>query len=183
MSRIGKLPVIIPKGVKIEVTGTSVKVQGAKGSLTCPLHPSLQVTEKDGHLIVNRQGDEKQVRALHGLTRSLLSNMIHGVSEGYSRSLMITGMGYRAAKQGGQISLNIGFSHPVVIKAVPGIEIDVEGTNKIVIRGSDKQKVGQVAADIRAIRPPDSYKGKGILYEGERLKLKLGKAGKVATKK
>jgi large subunit ribosomal protein L6 len=183
MSRIGKLPILIPKGVKVEVTDKEVKVQGVKGSLSCELHSSLKVVQKDGNLTVNRQGDEKQLRALHGLTRSLLANMLHGVSEGYSKSLLVTGMGYRAAKQGGQISLNIGFSHPVVIKPVPGIEIDVEGTNKIVVKGADKQKVGQTAADIRGIRPPDSYKGKGILYEGERLKLKLGKAGKVAAKK
>lgn len=183
MSRIGKQPVPIPKGVTVEIKGQTVSAKGPKGTLNTPFLPSISVKQSDGHLVVERKDDDKKTRALHGLTRALLANMLHGVSEGYSKALLIVGMGYRAAKQGNNITINIGYSHPVVVKPVPGVEISVEGTNKLVVTGADKQRVGQVAADLRGIRPPDSYKGKGILYDGERLKLKLGKAGKAAAKK
>jgi large subunit ribosomal protein L6 len=183
MSRIGKLPIVIPQGVKVDIQGQTVSVQGPKGKLTLNVNPLLSVKQVDGKVVVERQQDEKKVKALHGLTRTLIANMVKGVSQGYSKALLIVGMGYRAAKQGNNITINIGFSHPVVVKPVPGVELSVEGTNKIVVSGADKQLVGQVAANLRAIRPPDSYKGKGILYDGERPKLKLGKAGKAAAKK
>ncbi len=181
MSRIGKMPVPIPAGVKVSIEGHTVTVQGPKGTLKETFHPAILIKQVDGKLVVERQSDDKKERALHGLIRTLLANMVHGVSEGYRKGLLIAGMGYRAAKQGANVVINIGYSHPVVVKPVPGIELDVEGTNKIVVKGVDKQKVGQVARNLRMIRPPDSYKGKGILYEGERLKLKVGKAGKGAT--
>lgn len=182
MSRIGKMPIPIPEGVEISVEGHVLKAKGQKGTLTLTIHPSMNVNQTKGQLSVERQNDSKEQKALHGLTRTLIANTVKGVTQEFERGLLITGMGYRASKQKSDVVINIGFSHPVVIKPIPGIALNVEGANKIVVRGMDKQLVGQVASKLRSIRPPDPYKGKGILYDGERLKLKPGKAGKGAAK-
>lgn len=182
MSRIGKKPVPIPQGVKVSIEGQTITVTGPKGTLTQKIHPSISVAQTDEKLIFQRKGNAKEEKALHGLNRTLVANMVKGVTQGYQIGLLITGMGYRVSKQKSDVVMSIGFSHPVVIKPVEGIALDIEGTNKIVVKGTDKQLVGQVAAQLRMIRPPDNYKGKGVLYEGERLKLKPGKAGKGAAK-
>ena len=178
MSRIGKLPVIIPAGVDVTVDGSTVTVKGSKGTLVRQFHPNMTI-EKDGNtLTVSRPNDDKQNRALHGLTRSLLHNMVTGVNDGYKKELHVQGTGYRAAKQGKQLVLNVGFSHQVIIDEEPGIEIEVPSANKIIISGIDKQRVGQFAAEVREKRPPEPYKGKGIKYADEVIRRKEGKAGK-----
>ena len=178
MSRIGKLPVIIPAGVDVTIDGSTVTVKGPKGSLIRQFHPNMTI-EKDGNTItVSRPNDEKQNRALHGLSRSLLHNMVTGVNDGYKKELQVQGTGYRAAKQGNQLVLNVGFSHQVIMDAAPGIEIEVPSANKIIISGIDKQRVGQFAAEVREKRPPEPYKGKGIKYAEEVIRRKEGKAGK-----
>lgn len=182
MSRIGRMPVPLPKGVTVQVKDGAVTVAGPKGTLTTKVHQSMVVTLEDGQVLVARNGESGPDKALHGLTRTIIANMVEGVTKGFHKTLTILGMGYRVAKQGNALQIQIGFSHPVVVNPVPGIEFDVEGNNKIHVRGIDKQLVGQVAANIREIRPPEVYKGKGIRYEGEVVKLKLGKAGKVAKK-
>jgi large subunit ribosomal protein L6 len=178
MSRIGKLPVAIPAGVDVNIDGSTVTVKGAKGELTRQFHPNITVEKKENALVVTRPNDEKQNRALHGLTRSLLNNMVVGVNEGFQKELQIQGTGYRAMKQGTQLVLNVGYSHQVFIDEEPGITVQVPAPNKIIIQGADKQQVGQFAADVRGKRPPEPYKGKGIKYANEVIRRKEGKAGK-----
>jgi large subunit ribosomal protein L6 len=182
MSRIGLLPIPVPQGVKVNIKGNEVIVEGSKGKLSRSFHPDISITLKDGSIIVARPTDNRNHRALHGLTRSLLANMVEGVTKGFEKVVELSGVGYRAQKAGNKLSLQIGFSHPVDFSPPDGIEIVVEGTNRIRITGIDKESVGETAAQIRAIRPVDSYKGKGVKYAGERLRLKPGKAGKAAMK-
>lgn len=178
MSRVGKAPIVIPKGVEIKVTGHTVEVKGPRGRLVRVCHPDMTVQLQDGTLIVQRPTDLEHHRALHGLTRALLAGMVRGVVEGYKIELDIVGVGYRAAKQGTGLSLQVGYSHAVDVPAPAGIQFDVPQPTKIVVSGIDKELVGQVAARIRGTRAPDPYKGKGIRYTGERIKLKPGKAGR-----
>jgi large subunit ribosomal protein L6 len=182
MSRIGKLPVTIPGNVTVSVADSVVHVKGPKGELEQHIVAAVRVSVADGSVRVERLGEEKLHRAAHGLTRTLVANMIEGVSKGYRRSLEIQGVGYRVAKAGEKLNLQLGYSHPVSYLAPKGIAFTVEGTTKIHIDGIDKQQVGQVAAEIRALRPPEPYKGKGIRYEGEYVRKKLGKAGKAVGK-
>jgi large subunit ribosomal protein L6 len=183
MSRIGKLPVTVPSGVEVKVESGEVFVSGPKGQLRQHLLSDVvDVRLDDGKVLVERKGNAKVHRSAHGLTRTLIANMVEGVSKGFRKSLEITGVGYRAAKSGERLNLSLGFSHPVSFEAPKGVALTVEGQNKIHIDGIDKQMVGQVAADIRRLRKPEPYKGKGIRYEGERIRKKLGKAGKAAKK-
>ena len=178
MSRIGKLPIVIPAGVDVSIDGSTVTVKGPKGELTRTVHSNMTV-EKDGSTItVTRPDDNKINRSLHGLTRTLIANMVYGVNEGFKKELEINGVGYRAAKQGNQLVMNIGYSHQVFMDEPEGITIEVPAPNKIVVLGADKQKVGQFAAEIREKRPPEPYKGKGIKYADEVIRRKEGKAGK-----
>ncbi|MGE5606013.1 MAG: 50S ribosomal protein L6 [Bacteroidota bacterium] len=178
MSRIGRKPIAIPQGVQVDILGNNVKVKGPKGELNQVVHPDMKVSLNNGIITVERPTDEKKHRALHGLTRTLVSNMISGVTNGYTKALDINGVGYRAAKQGKNLVLTIGYSHPVEIQPLPGIEFDVPAPNKIIVKGIDKQIVGQMAAEIRAVREPEPYKGKGIKYESEVIRRKAGKTGK-----
>lgn len=178
MSRIGRKPISIPQGVQVDILGNNVKVKGPKGELNQVVHPDMKVSLNNGIITVERPTDEKKHRALHGLTRTLISNMISGVTNGYTKALDINGVGYRAAKQGKNLVLTIGYSHPVEIQPLPGIEFDVPAPNKIIVKGIDKQVVGQMAAEIRAVREPEPYKGKGIKYESEVIRRKAGKTGK-----
>jgi len=179
MSRIGKLPVTIASGVDITVAeGNQVTVKGPKGTLSRKLPADMKIAQEDGRLTVTRPNDKKESKAMHGLTRTLINNMVVGVTEGYVKRLEINGTGYRAAKSGNKLTLNLGYSHPVEMTDPEGVESVVEGNNKIVISGIDKEKVGQYAANIREKRPPEPYKGKGIKYESERIRRKAGKAGK-----
>ncbi|MGA8576573.1 MAG: 50S ribosomal protein L6 [Candidatus Cybelea sp.] len=183
MSRIGKLPVVVPSGVDVKVESDVVSVSGPKGQLRQQiLADVVEVTLSDGKIVVERRGDAKAHRSAHGLTRTLIANMVEGVSKGFRKSLEITGVGYRAAKSGERLNLSLGYSHPVSFEPPAGVALSVEGQNKIHVDGIDKQAVGQVAADIRRLRKPEPYKGKGIRYEGERIRKKLGKAGKAAKK-
>jgi large subunit ribosomal protein L6 len=177
------MPVMVPAGVNVKIAERNVNVKGPKGELGLSVAEPITV-KIDGNVVtVLRPDDEKRNRQLHGLTRTLIANMVDGVTKGFSRNLEIVGVGYRAQMQGKKLSLQLGFSHPVVIEPPTGITITVEGTNKIAVSGADKQSVGQVAAQIRDVRPPEPYKGKGVRYEGERVRRKLGKAGKTAGKK
>ena len=179
MSRIGKLPVVIPAGVTVTIAeGNEVTVKGPKGELKRKFAPAMQIEQKDGSVIVSRPNDLKQNRALHGLTRTLINNMVVGVSTGYQKVLEVNGVGYRAAKAGKVLTLNLGYSHPVEMEDPEGIETVCEGQNKIIVKGIDKEKVGQYAAEIRTKRPPEPYKGKGIKYENETIIRKVGKTGK-----
>jgi|SRR5579875_98553 len=178
MSRIGRQPIPLAPGVKVEIAGNRVTVSGPKGTLSRELPPEITVEQRDGQLIVTRPDDEPRHRALHGLTRTLVNNMVVGVTEGYVRVLEIQGVGYRAAKTGNAITLSLGFSHAVEVHPPEGITLDVEGQNRIRIQGIDKEVVGQFAANIRALRKPEPYKGKGIRYLGENVRRKAGKAGK-----
>ena len=179
MSRIGKLPVVVPSAVIITLEeGNLLTVKGPKGTLTRKLSPDMHIAQEDGQLVITRPNDLKRFKAMHGLTRTLINNMVVGVTDGYSKRLEINGTGYRAAKNGNKLTLNLGYSHPVEMTDPEGVEAVVEGNNKIVISGIDKEKVGQYAADIRDKRPPEPYKGKGIKYETERIRRKAGKAGK-----
>jgi large subunit ribosomal protein L6 len=182
MSRIGFLPIPVPQGVKVNIKGSEVTVEGSKGKLSRSFHPDMSITLKDGDIVVARPTDNRNHRALHGLSRSLLANMVEGVNKGFEKVLELSGVGYRAQKAGNKLSVQIGYSHPVDFSPPAGIDIVVEGTNRIRVTGIDKELVGQVAARIRAIRRADSYKGKGIKYAGEKLRLKPGKAGKAALK-
>ena len=178
MSRIGRTPVTIPAGVTVTIAdGNVVTVKGPKGTLTQTFSPILTIEQKDGVLTVSRPNDLKESRSLHGLTRSLLHNMVVGVTEGFKKELEINGIGYRAAKQGKQVVLNVGFSHQVFVDEIEGITLDVPQPNQIVVSGCDKQKVGQFAAEVRSIRPPEPYKGKGIKYVDEVIRRKEGKTG------
>ena len=177
MSRIGRKPITLPKGVEVRIEGAEVMVKGAKGSLRFGVLPEITVEMKGSELYVSRANDEKRNRAAHGMTRAILSNMVTGVSQGFERVLEIVGVGYRAQMQGSNLVMSLGFSHPVEITPPSGIELAVDGPTKIIIRGIDKQLVGQVAADIRGYRPPEPYKGKGIRYVDEFVIRKAGKAG------
>ncbi|HHV44249.1 MAG TPA: 50S ribosomal protein L6 [Firmicutes bacterium] len=179
MSRIGKQPIEIPAGVSVTVEGTRVTVKGPKGTLVKDLHPEMSISVEENQVVVRRPSDEKRHRALHGLTRTLIANMVDGVTKGYEKQLEIVGVGYRATKQGSGINLAVGYSHPVEFKAPEGIELDVPKPTQIIVRGIDKEVVGQVAANIRAVRPPEPYLGKGIRYVNEHVRRKAGKAGKV----
>lgn len=179
MSRIGKAPITVPSGVEVRIDGSSVTVKGPKGELTRELPEQITVSQDEGVLTVSRVNDERKSRALHGLVRSLLANMVTGVSEGFRKELDIVGVGYRAAAKGSsELELSLGFSHPVLVKAPEGIEFNVPQPTRIEVLGIDKQLVGQVAADIRAWRKPEPYKGKGIRYVDEYVRRKAGKAGK-----
>jgi large subunit ribosomal protein L6 len=182
MSRIGKLPIAVPSGVTVTVADSVVRVKGPKGELSQTVLPVVGVTVEDGTVRVERHGDAKPMRSAHGLTRTLVANMVEGVSKGFRKSLEIQGVGYRVAKAGERLNLTLGFSHPVSYEPPKGISFAVEGTNKIHVDGIDKQLVGQVAAEIRDLRPPEPYKGKGIRYDGEFVRKKLGKAGKAGKK-
>jgi large subunit ribosomal protein L6 len=182
MSRVGLLPIAIPRGIEVKIDGSEVMVKGSKGELRRRFHPDISITSKDGCLIVTRPSDSKVHRSLHGLTRSLLANMVTGVSEGFEKVLEINGVGYRAQKTGDKLLLQVGYANTVEFPPPTGINITVEGTNRIRITGVDKEVVGETAAKIRAIRPPDRYKGKGIKYIDEELRLKPGKSGKVGKK-
>jgi large subunit ribosomal protein L6 len=177
MSRIGKKPVGVPKGVDVSLSGQSVRVKGPKGDLTLEVHPELAIKVDGSELLVERPSDSARHKALHGLTRTLVSNMMAGVTTGFSKTLEIQGVGYKAEKKGGgdQLTLSLGYSHPVIYKAPAGITIEVPNPTTITVKGADKQTVGQVAADIRSFRPPEPYKGKGIRYQGEQVRRKAGK--------
>ncbi len=178
MSRIGQAPIAIPSGVDVQIEGRLVKVKGPKGELTRTVPATISVQQVDGQLLVARPDDERDNRALHGLTRSLVNNMVIGVTDGFRKQLEIVGVGYRAEAQGDGIRLALGFSHPVIVKAPEGIAFEVPVPTQIVVTGIDKEVVGQIAADIRSIRKPEPYKGKGVRYAGERVLRKAGKAGK-----
>ena len=179
MSRIGRKPIPIPNGVSITVAERKVVVTGPKGELRQAVHPAITLREEEGTVVVERASDQREHRALHGLTRALVANMVTGVNDGFTRSLEL--VGYRVQALGTGVNLQLGFSHPVVIEPMDGIEFQVEGNNRLHIRGMDKQVVGEQAAQIRRLRPPDAYKGKGVRYAGERVRLKAGKsAGKRA---
>lgn len=178
MSRIGKLPVNIPDGVQVNLQDNNViTVKGPKGELTRQLHTEMIVEVKDNQVDVNPPSDDKKYKALWGLTRTLVNNMVEGVTKGYQKSLELVGVGYRAQKQGSKLVLQVGYSHPVEFEPEKDMEIEVPAPNKIIVKGIDKEKVGSLAANIRAVREPEPYKGKGIRYEGEYIKLKAGKAG------
>ena len=178
MSRIGQAPIPIADGVSISIVGDAVTVNGPRGELQRQLPKGITVEQVDGELRVSRNSEENEVRALHGLVRSLLFNMVQGVTQGYEKALEIQGVGYRAQKKGNDLELAVGFSHPVTKTAPKGIEFDVPTPTRIVVKGIDKELVGQTAAEIRAIRKPEPYKGKGIRYEGEHVRRKAGKAAK-----
>ncbi|WRS27486.1 50S ribosomal protein L6 [Oscillospiraceae bacterium MB08-C2-2] len=178
MSRIGKKPIPVPNGVDVNIDGSKVVVKGAKGTLSGEFSPLMTITREGNEILVTRPNDEKENRSLHGLTRSLIFNMVVGVSEGFSKTLEVNGVGYRAAKQGKDLVMNLGYSHQVIVPEEEGLSIEVPAPNRIVVSGSDKQRVGQLAAEIRGKRPPEPYKGKGIKYVDEVIIRKEGKAGK-----
>ena len=178
MSRIGRMPIAVPAGVDVKIDGSTVTVKGPKGTLTRTVSSNITVTLDNGVITVTRPNDLKENRALHGLTRTLIANMVQGVNEGFKKELEINGIGYRAAKQGKDLVLNIGYSHDVIMPETDGITVEVPAPNKIIISGPDKQKVGQFAAEVRGKRPPEPYKGKGIKYIDEVIRRKEGKAGK-----
>ncbi|OIK12011.1 large subunit ribosomal protein L6 [Bacillus sp. OV322] len=178
MSRIGKKPVEIPNGVTVTLNENAVTVKGPKGELTRSFNPDLSITVEENVLTVARPSDAKEHRALHGTTRAVISNMVEGVSKGFEKSLELIGVGYRAQKQGTKLILNVGYSHPVEIEPETGLEVEVPSNTKIIVRGANKERVGALAANIRDVRPPEPYKGKGIRYEGEFVRRKEGKTGK-----
>jgi len=178
MSRIGRMPITVPAGVEVKNDNNVITVKGPKGELTKQFSNELGIEVAEGVINVTRPSDDKRHRSLHGLTRTLIANMVEGVTNGYSKTLEIEGVGYRAAKSGNQVTINLGYSHPVIIAETDAIKLDVPQPNKIVVSGIDKQAVGQFAAEVREKRPPEPYKGKGIRYAGERIIRKEGKAGK-----
>ncbi|WP_062196935.1 50S ribosomal protein L6 [Massilibacterium senegalense] len=178
MSRIGLKPIEIPNGVTVTKNSTEITVKGPKGELTRSFHPDMEITINEKEILVARPTDSKEHRSLHGTTRSLISNMVEGVSAGFAKALEITGVGYRAQKQGTKLVLNVGYSHPVEFEPEKGIEIEVPENTKVIVKGISKERVGALAANIRAVRPPEPYKGKGIRYEGEYVRRKEGKTGK-----
>lgn len=178
MSRIGKLPIAVPGSVTVNINGQEVSVKGPKGELTLTVAEPITVALEEGQIVVSRPNDERESRSLHGLSRTLIFNNIVGVTEGYAKGLEVVGTGYRVQQKGQGIELALGFSHPVEFQAPQGITIEVEGNNKITVRGIDKQAVGETAANIRKLRKPEPYKGKGVRYAGENVRRKAGKAGK-----
>ncbi|NCO65256.1 MAG: 50S ribosomal protein L6 [Candidatus Aquicultor secundus] len=178
MSRIGKMPINLPSGVQVTIEPTEVIVKGPKGQLSEKIPYGIKVTQEDNQIMVQRLSDSKLHRSLHGLVRTLVSNMVVGVSDGFSKTLEIVGVGYRAMKKGNDLELAMGFSHPVTIKQLGGIEFEVPAPNRIIVKGANKQVVGEIAANIRSVRPPEPYKGKGIKYEGEHIRRKVGKTAK-----
>ena len=178
MSRIGRMPVTIPSGVDVTISGREVTVSGPRGRLSLEVAEPIEVSQNDGVITVTRPNDEGNVRALHGLSRSLVANMVTGVTEGYSKTLEIVGVGYRVQARGPNLEFSLGFSHPVTVAAPEGITLRVETPTRLVVEGIDKQQVGEVAANIRKLRKPDPYKGKGLRYSGEHIRRKVGKAGK-----
>jgi len=183
MSRIGRMPITIPEGVQVKINNNTVTITGPKGELSRSFSPEMSIQQQDNVLTVTRPSDSKEHRSRHGLTRSLLANMVEGVTKGHEKILEIVGVGYRAEQAGDKVVLRIGYSHPVEVSPLPGISLSVEGNNRIKVTGMSKELVGEMAAQIRAIRPPDAYKGKGIRYAGEKVHLKPGKAGKVVGRK
>ncbi len=177
MSRIGKEPVEVPQGVNVEISGRSVKVSGPKGELSVPVGRGVEASQDDGSIVLTRASDTPDDKAMHGLTRSLVQNAVTGVTEGFSKTLQIAGVGYRAALQGQDVNLQVGYSHPVLVRPRDGVQFEVPNATTIVVRGIDKQRVGQMAAEIRKVRPPEPYKGKGIRYSDEQIRRKVGKAG------
>ena len=179
MSRVGRMPIAIPAGVTVDIAeNNNVTVKGPKGELNRTLPAEMSITIEAGEILVKRPNDLKRNKALHGLTRALLNNMVIGVTEGFSKTLLITGVGYRAAKQGNKLVLTLGYSHPIEMEEPEGIEIEVPDQSKIIVKGISKEKVGQCAAEIRSFRAPEPYKGKGIRYEDEHIRRKVGKTGK-----
>ena len=183
MSRVGKLPIKLPSGVTVDIKGNEVTVKGPKGELQGSFDPTMSITMNEGSLVVTPPGEQTRYGAVHGLTRALLANMVEGVSKGFEKVLEVVGVGYRVQKVGDKLVLQAGFTHPVEVVPPPGVSFQVEGTNRVKVVGFDKQVVGDVAAKIRAIRKCDHYKGKGIKYAGEKIRLKPGKAGRAAAKK
>ncbi len=183
MSRIGNRPIPVPKNVTVEIEGQTVRVKGPRGSLEQSFRPDVTIEQQDGQIIVGRPTDTKTVRALQGLTRTLINNMVVGVTDGFTRTLEIAGVGYRAAKEGNNLVLSLGFSHPVRVEPPTGVTFNVETPTRLSVSGIDKQVVGEQAAQIRKLKPPEPYKGKGITFQGERIRRKAGKAGKVGGKK
>jgi large subunit ribosomal protein L6 len=183
MSRIGNKPIPVPSGVTIDLNGQTVRVKGPKGSLEQTFRPEIKIEQQDGQIVVSRPSEDKLHRSLHGLTRTLISNMVTGVTDGFTRVLEINGVGYRVAKEGQALVFSLGFSHPVRIEPPTGVTFGVETPTRFTVSGIDKQVVGEQAAQIRKLREPEPYKGKGIIYQGERIRRKAGKAGKVGGKK
>lgn len=181
MSRIGKKPIVIAQGVEVTLDGNNVTVKGPKGTLNSTIHPMMKLSMENGEVVVSRPNDGKQARSLHGLSRTIIQNMVDGVHEGFKKELEIQGVGYRAQKQGKTLVLNIGYSHPVEMDEPDGVTVEVPDPHKIIVQGINKQAVGQFAAEIREKRPPEPYKGKGIRYVGEYVIRKDGKAGKGAS--
>lgn len=177
MSRIGRKPITVPAGVEVKIDGTVVTVKGPKGTLTQTFHPNMKIEQNGAELTVTRPDDEKLNRSLHGLSRTLLANMVEGVTNGFKKELEVNGVGYRVQKQGKQVVMNLGYSHQVIVEEIEGITLDVPDPNHIVVNGADKQLVGQIASEIREKRPPEPYKGKGIKYATEVIRRKEGKAG------
>ena len=183
MSRIGRLPITIPAGVDVSIDGRTVTVKGPKGQLSRELHPDIAVSQEDGSIVVTRPTEQKVHKQLHGLTRTLVNNMVVGVTDGYRKGLEITGVGYRATKVGEKLQLNLGYSHQIEIDPPSGISFEVENPTRLAVVGIDKELVGQIAAKVRATRKPEPYKGKGVRYAGEYIRRKAGKAGKIGGKK
>jgi len=183
MSRIGRLPITVPSGVDVTIDGRTVTVKGPKGTLSRALHPDMTVSREDGTLVVTRPTEQKTHKQLHGLTRTLVNNMVVGVTDGYRKGLEITGVGYRAALNGRKLQLNLGYSHQIEIDPPEGITFEVENPTRLAVVGIDKELVGQIAAKVRASRKPEPYKGKGVRYAGEYIRRKAGKAGKIGGKK
>jgi large subunit ribosomal protein L6 len=178
MSRIGRMPVTVPSGVDVTIDGREVTVTGPKGKLSVTVAEPIEVSQRDGVITVTRPTDEGRARALHGLSRTLVANMVTGVTEGYRKTLEIVGVGYRVQAKGADLEFSLGYSHPVTVTAPEGITLRVESPTRLVVEGIDKQQVGEVAANIRKLRKPDPYKGKGVRYQGEQIRRKVGKAGK-----
>jgi large subunit ribosomal protein L6 len=183
MSRIGRLPITVPSGVDVTIDGRNVTVTGPKGSLSRALHPDMTVSREEGTIVVTRPTEQKTHKQLHGLTRTLVNNMVVGVTDGYRKGLEITGVGYRAALNGRKLTLNLGYSHPIEIDPPEGITFEVENPTRLAVVGIDKELVGQIAAQVRSTRKPEPYKGKGVRYSGEYIRRKAGKAGKIGGKK
>jgi large subunit ribosomal protein L6 len=183
MSRIGRLPIPVPSGVDVTIDGRRLTVKGPKGSLTRELHPDITVNREDDQLVVTRPTEQKTHKQLHGLTRTLVNNMVVGVTDGYRKALEISGVGYRASKVGEKLQLNLGYSHPIEIDPPSGISFELENPTRLAVVGIDKELVGQIAAQVRSTRKPEPYKGKGVRYQGEYIRRKAGKAGKIGGKK